>query len=608
MKKVIFSLLFMLTAVYSWAQTGLGANQRVIGHTVSEEWDYAGVMFGQAGTYTVGAVLYPQQLSFYKGCKVVGMRLAAAVDLGRTKVFVKNATTGKEIFTQTQRIYGGEWNNIFFNDDPYTITGEESLFYGFDYVETDEMIENEAGGIVCMQNASTGGFMVEQNGTLYPTSGVGNLCVQLIVDTSALPAHNMTVTLLDAGFKYKPRTEQLDLFFMLMNVGREPIENYTVAVQIDGGEPQTFLVEEEKPVEAGATTTWEKYLDIPKDLAIGTHTITGYVTEINGKAAPDPDKTKVSTSFALYDEFLDRERVLVEVYSSQMNPYSALLDEVMDEVRTDMPDKTAFVQVHAPGTGLAITDAEWLHNLYAYTLPTFTINRAYFPGEAHVAYDMNDYLGFLPTGFLTAMVEDMVDQDYYNPAFADIKLEGSYNEATRKLDVAVSGKALPEAKAIYGDMALTLMLVQDDVRSRQTVVSGQTTKPDLTYTHDNVLFGFMTSSRGDAIKLENDTYSAKYTTVLDEDIDPEKVRVIGFLTKAGAATSEEDAKDYDVINCSMYEIGELSGILDIEAASEKEIESVYTLDGLRLDKETANTPGFRIIRYTDGSAAKVLVK
>ena len=86
-----------------------------------------------------------------------------------------------------------------------------------------------------------------------------------------------------------------------------------------------------------------------------------------------------------------------------------------------------------PGCFLLDLQVHELNNFYAYTTPSFTINRAYFPGEAHIAYDMNDYLLAFDSLMLQALISDMVTQDLTSPCFAGLTLTNSYDatEPTR---------------------------------------------------------------------------------------------------------------------------------------------------------------------------------
>ena len=141
-----------LTAVvFLTAQAqGLSESQRLLGYIKTDSITIKGAAFGTAGTYTIGAVMTPQLLSAYAGCKVVGIRMAAALDLGRSRAFVYQLTdTGlTPVIEQKQRLYAG-WNNILFNGEGYEIKGDENLFFGFDYTETAEMITADEGGLCC---------------------------------------------------------------------------------------------------------------------------------------------------------------------------------------------------------------------------------------------------------------------------------------------------------------------------------------------------------------------------------------------------------------------------------------------------------------------------
>ena len=133
----------------------------------------------------------------------------------------------------------------------------------------------------------------------------------------------------------------------------------------------------------------------------------------------------------------------------------------------------------AYGNPLFLPEADYLHLLYAYDYPTFTFNRAYYPGEPYIAYDVNYYLPQLPASFITGILSDMLYQDYMNPAFASIELSPEYDVNSRELKINVSGETLAEAEAIYGDIALTVLLTEDEVKSMQAVYNEVTQR---TYT------------------------------------------------------------------------------------------------------------------------------
>ena len=87
---------------------------------------------------------------------------------------------------------------------------------------------------------------------------------------------------------------------------------------------------------------------------------------------------------------------------------------------------------------------------------------------------MNDYLPSVGAEFCAGILSDMLMQDFESPSFASVDLKLTYDPATRKVGIKATGDMLPEAKAIYGDVALTLMITEDQVKSRQTTMNALT--------------------------------------------------------------------------------------------------------------------------------------
>ena len=82
------------------------------------------------------------------------------------------------------------WNEVRFNTaQEYTITGSEQLLFGFAYNETEDMVADKAGAL-CFDVSSAvndNASLIEKEGAFYNIDGLGNLCVQLILDVSNLP-------------------------------------------------------------------------------------------------------------------------------------------------------------------------------------------------------------------------------------------------------------------------------------------------------------------------------------------------------------------------------------------------------------------------------------
>ncbi len=613
MRKFIISLFAAAAALTGFsagaADNGLSANQQLVGYTVTDNVDISGAVFGTPGTYTVGALLDPASLSFYKTCKVVGVRLNAAVDLGRTRVFVNSVNSDnelEEIFSQRQKLYEG-WNNIFFNGEGYEITGEDTLFFGFDYVETQDMLDAEKGGISSVGYDTSDSFLLYRNNQLYPVTGVGKLCVQLIVDVTNLPTYNMQISYLDTGFKYKKKGETVEMYTIVRNVGKSAVKNFTMGIRSDNQEP--IYVDVDANLLPGETFDWQYNLPLSADIATGAHTLNVFVAKADGENLPVTDQSGQTVTYAIYENTLKRDKVYLEVYTSQNLLNSYYINKLIPLVRESAGDVFCVTQVHEPSTSLAVNEANYLHNLYAYTVPSFTVNRAYFPGEAHIAYDFNDYYNMLPENMLAEILTEIVLQDYYNPCFAGIDVSGTYNSDNRELTIHVEGDVLPEAKAIYGDLALTVMLTEDGVIGSQKILSplGRE-KDEKNYEHSNVLRGFATAPLGDKIDISDDKYSVDLKKIIPADWTPGNMSLIAFITKAGTDINSLNCKDYDILNANSFKVEDTSGVVEIPASdTERRVEGYYTIDGLNIDPDRAGE-GLYIIRYTDGTTRKIMKK
>ena len=275
----------------------------------------------------------------------------------------------------------------------------------------------------------------------------------------------------------------------------------------------------------------------------------------------------------------------MEIYTDQSSVYSAFLDDVV-KIVTDATDDVAVVNVHKKGTTLAVNDALYLHDLYAYTLPSFTVNRSYFPGENYIAYDMNDYLPVMSAQFNAGILEPLLMQDFTSPTFATLQLEPTYDAATRKLTIKATGDVLPEAKAIYQNLALTLMVTENQVKARQTVynsLTGRTTN-NSNYLHDHVLRAYITSPIGDAVDCPANRFEANYEYTLDSNWNADNIKVIGLLTKKVDAVTDANLLDMDIINANSISLGVLNGIEEIEAAKCKKANTLFNLNGQKVNK------------------------
>ena len=598
MRKIILALLSIFTFtvhaqhyIATGKAEGLSSTQRAVGYIVDNTPDSIttkGVFIGASGDYPVAVLATDDMLSNYIGCKVIGIRVAAAQSLGKSELFlypVSGGMVSEEGITKSQRLYEG-WNNVFFNGDTsWEIQEGQQLLVGFEYKETDAMVDAGKGGLCTVGESQGNDFLVMgdfgSGQGWYGFSGLGSLCVQLIVDVSSLPARELTLAYVDTGFRYKKAGENIEMYIIAANTGLEDIDHYTLSCQLDEQSPQQFTYNQALPEQGNAHL--QPVITLPANLPIGEHHLT--VTLLDGEnAEPLNEKATETVTFYVYEQTVERQKTYVEQYTSQQEYMTSIVDPIFNQVADNNPSMV-LVNVYAPGEPLAVPEASYLHELYAYTLPSFTSNRSYFPGESYIAYDVN-YYAEQYAAFVPSIINDIIMQDLLQPAFATVNLSASYNEEERLLTIDTSGELVEGATEILGTPAITLLLTENNVVGQQTVLNKITgrTKVQNDYTHQHVLRTFITPPLGDAVNISGQQYTAHHTITLDPAWNVNNMTLVAFITRSADAVTDDNVLQMDITNCNSISLAGLTSIKPIHADEAMPYDGTeyYTLDGRRL--------------------------
>ena len=593
---------------------GLSSTQRAVGYAQGDSVTINGARVGAAGTYPIGAILDASVLERFAGCKVVGIRYAVGQDLGRTRAFLYPVTEEGYIdeasaITKNQKAYAG-WNNVFFNGDTsYDIQGNEQLLVGFDYVETDEMVASETGALCTYGEASGTELMIYGNfgggEGWYQVNNLGCLCVQLIVDVSSLPEKDLDIIYFDSGFRYKKPGERVELYAIVQNVGRSDIADYELTCQLDD-QPETIVTGNN--LKEGSDETFQPVVPLPADIAIGKHTLTFQVKSADGEMLGSTAKDKKAVNFYVYSQTMSRQKVYVEQYTDQNYYLSADVNSCFAKA-TDVADIMCMVNVYAPDNLLALPESNYLHDLYAYTLPSFTVNRSYFPGENYIAYDLNYYVELYPT-FVPSIISNLIEEDKEREGFASVDLSAEYDADTHQLDIDVIGNLTDEAGAIFGDVAVTLMITEDNVKAAQQVLNPVTNRPrtDAQYVHNHVLRQYVTSPTGDEVTVSGNTFTGHFATTLSDEWKAEDLKLVAVVTRYATAVNDDNVMEMDVVGANDLDLSTIvsTGISNLipDSSPEGEGSKYFTLDGVRLESEPLQ-PGIYLFRQNGKTIKRV---
>lgn len=586
---------------------GLSSIQRAVGYITNNDPDsitLRGAMVGTAGTYPVGAAITADMLAPYVGCKVVGIRVAAAQNLGKTDLFLYPIGKDNDGITKSQRLYEG-WNNVFFNgDNLWEISEGEELLVGFNYQETEEMVEAKTGGLCTTGESKGNDFLIYndfgQGQAWYGITKMGSLCVQLIVDVSSLPLKNLSLGYLDTGFRYKLADDKIELYTIAVNTGRETIDSYSINCQIDDYPATTFNYNSN--IREQGQDHQQPILNMPEGIGIGAHKLT---VSLATDGMTDNADASESTTFYVYDDYMQRQKNYVEQYNSQELAMAATVNSIFDKAASNN-NQMALVNVYDENSSLALPETNYLHKLYAYTLPSFTINRSYFPGEEYIAYDVNYYASQY-AAIVPSIISDLMAQDLLLPAFATVEIKPQYDATTATLNIDVTGELAKGATEILGQPAVTVLLTEDNVVASQVTTNPLTHRQqtEKNYKHNHVLRTFVTPVLGAPVEVSGNQYTAHFTTNITPEWNIDNMTLVAFITRQADKVDDSNVMQMDITNCNSVALKGLDGIMQMENA-ENDTPQYFTTDGKKANAEDMKK-GIYIVKQ-GGKSHKVVIK
>ena len=149
--------------------------------------------------------------------------------------------------------------------------------------------------------------------------------------------------------------------------------------------------------------------------------------------------------------------------------------------------------------------------------PSVTINRA-----------KTKYSTRSATVFHPADLETTSKAQFNETTYASINIANTYDEASRELNIHISGLiALEETPDLY----LTVLVKESGMIDTQSDYYN-TFEGWQEFRHTNAVRAFLTNAKGDEIVVVNQRYSADYTLTLKDTWNPDNCMVVAFLTES----------------------------------------------------------------------------
>lgn len=580
----------------------LSTNQKYMGPYEGDDLATNGVAFTSTGTYRVAAMLPAGYVKKFNGGKIVAIRIGLCEALSNVRGFVtavSNGTIGGEVLSKKTLSMGKGWNELKFTS-PYTITadGTNTFLIGYEYSQTSGKKPISLAG-----ESYDGGFYSWSTSYGWTNQGVndyGNVSVQCIVEKDGIQ-QIVDVSIDEISFPLFVKSGDAATLKIKTKNFCTSASNCNYTISIDGkqvGDWSEIAVGND-PV------TLTKTITIDSDYQAGQkHTVAVKLTQVGGSAPTgDTSDDTASTTFMPYTQTTARQMNLVEQQTAtwcQYCPYGAAALEQLCSQRSDV----AWVALHS-SDAFSVSESSYIMSFLSNGgIPAGSFNRYLLDG----ASDISIGLGYSNAEYAANLFSSFIDESMAGiPTFAQLDIETAYNASTRQLDITVKGKGVEKASTLMGDDLLTIYLTEEGITSAQKKDSEVLSD----YLHHGLLRKVVTESTGDAITWRGNNFETTYSLTLDEAWDATQMHVVVFTHRpfydAAHNTLKTDKTDAWVGNANQVAVG--SSTTSIGSAVKSDVEkspnAYYSIDGQRL-----STPrkGINIIRFSDGTTKKVLVK
>ena len=603
MKKSLLFLLMAILLLPGAMKAQLPENQRIMGHFDTDAISTEGVRVRNAtGVVTLGVILDTEEVEMFMGGKIVAFRvgLAEATTISRVFVIPINALGGYgTVVPWTCNASSVGWNTIEVST-PYTINIQEGekLMIGFDYEQT---ADNTPLSLVQEGTIyDTYQYKKAGHGYMWGTAGLspyGNLCVQCIVENDNFPEILIRTSDL-VSEKFVGRGNDLPFSFVVKNKGPKTVEvnALTFNIKIDG--ETVFTVANPEPI-TDTPITIEGTIPTD-DLASGGHVMTVEAATLNDE--PIDYVKPLTHSFSVHNGVFPRQKHMVEQFTSTYCTYCPLGNSMLSLVKAQRED-VIWVGVHGNlGSGVDPYTTQQGDSLMAYmgsdSYPSAAFDRA--PGweNANVVNGIGYYEQYhQQIADELCSFFDALDE---TPNFISINIEPKVDLTTREAVIKVSGEMSEDFDTLLGtDNKLSIYLTEDSLIAPQ-LNSGTWVSQ---YMHNGVFRWALGSVLGVDLNKVGNGYEHEYSLILPDQWKLENMNVVAFISRP---LQNRVMSDLRILNAeSVKLIGESGGVDELFGNQDIVPVEYYDIMGRQHD---SLQQGINIVKMSDGSARKVLVK
>ena len=560
-----------------------------------------------AGTRSIAVILEPDELDIFRGGKIVAIRVGLVEPALITRMFVMPVTDNNKYGDRvdwTCEMNETGWNTLQL-DSPYELNLPDNykLLVGFYYQQdagTNPLSFVKLGDPYDTYNYAKVGTSYKWKAS--NTTDLGNLSIQCLVEKDSFPDYKI----LAYGLKTNSYVRVGDEFSFSMDLNNKGIKNIDaneLGIDVFVDDNLVATITNDQPFVNGYNTISGT---IPTDdLESGEHVLKVQITSINGQPLEEPIVRE--TSFVAYKYIYPRQKHLVEQLTSTYCTYCPLGNSMLSKLVAKRDD-VIWVGIHGNlGNGVDPFRSNQADSIMVYmTGGSISYPSGAFDRCTGWEDDVNIVNGLGYYEQYHSLVADELGSffDYISdvmPTFVEINADCSFNEETRMATVSVHGKLSRDFDAMMGeDARLTVYIVEDALVAPQlnngTWVNN--------YVHNGVFRQALGSIKGVELSRLNGSYKNNFRVRIPEAWNWNKLRVVAFVSRP-ITNYVHGFTDMYVNNADVFTFKISDGVEEIVTDPNAEPVEYYDIMGRRHD---APQPGINIIKMSDGTSRKVLVK
>ena len=587
----------------------LASNQRLVGYYTTDELAEYGLGLGNYGkneNCKAAIDLTPEMLQAYDGMKVVAIRFGLCYKMNKSRVFispVNNKVIGADVVSKDVASPVKGWNTITL-DEPYTISQNQEIFVGFDFIQNSTPKGNgyteDCYPLSVVQAGRTDMPMLlfiniprsqggEGEGWYNFGTDYGNLSIQLIVEGDFA---DYSVTPEDFGKISAAVNKESRLTLSFNNLSKEAVNDLDYIMTIDGVAGEEQHVKLSEAVATGNTGSFS--LTIPAQAEAGKKALKIEITKVNGNVNEAKDKVaegELGISATQYPR-----NAVVEEFTTEKCSKCPAGAKVLKSALAKVDETRTFTACHHAGFYTDWLTKSWDNDLVELM---FGNQGPFAPGIM-----FNRTSDDLPKG--DALLGNVLSLNAYSAnviaAFINNELNG-LADAALTVDVALSEDGNTANVTVNGECneaydtessLLTLYLTEDNIKAKsQSGASGK-------FYHNHVI-RYANSSWGEQVEWNNQKFTKTFSIPLTSTWAKDKMKVVAFLNKH----NKKNYKDCKIANSNGRDLEMSSGINGVVNGKQLTEVARYTIDGVKL---TAPQKGLNIVKMSDGSTIKVMVK